>query len=235
MTSQLYVSTTQAAAESGRSPGWFVQLMRTKGFRPAGRSPDGDLLWRVEDVAALPLSRQQVSQQQHLQPAPPALRSRRCRDCHGSFPAEAFGWDGRGEAARCEACRKRRNREYMRKHRAEKPESIRARNLWRMYRMRIEDYDRLRERQGFACAICGIHEGDIDRSKIGGRKRRDGSLAPQSTLQVDHCHRTDVIRGLLCPDCNRGLGAFLDDPVRLRAAAAYAEEWMGRGPICDLS
>ncbi|KAB2348952.1 endonuclease VII domain-containing protein [Actinomadura rudentiformis] len=41
---------------------------------------------------------------------------------------------------------------------------------------------------------------------------------------VDHCHETGAVRGLLCPECNSGMGQLRDDPVTLRRAADYLEE-----------
>ena len=39
--------------------------------------------------------------------------------------------------------------------------------------------------------------------------------------QVDHCHTTGQVRGILCINCNTGLGKFKDDPMLLEFARMY--------------
>ena len=39
--------------------------------------------------------------------------------------------------------------------------------------------------------------------------------------QIDHCHTTEKVRGLLCINCNTGLGKFKDDPMLLEFARMY--------------
>jgi hypothetical protein len=47
----------------------------------------------------------------------------------------------------------------------------------------------------------------------------------ESRLVVDHDHKTGIIRGMLCNHCNRGIGHFRDDPVLMRFAATYVEQF----------
>ncbi|WP_420873807.1 endonuclease VII domain-containing protein [Nocardia huaxiensis] len=115
----------------------------------------------------------------------------------------------------CYAC-------YQRARRARQgPEIARRANLWSKYRITPEHYDELRHLQGYRCAICGIHESDINTAKVGGRPRKDGQPLSKMPLAVDHDHSTGEVRGLLCPSCNFGLGKFGDDPGRLLAAVDY--------------
>lgn len=75
-----------------------------------------------------------------------------------------------------------------------------------------DQWPRLFIEQNGGCAICNEPETTPFKSTI----RR---------LAQDHDHHTGDDRGLLCVNCNNGLGRFNDDPERLRAAADYIEKW----------
>lgn len=48
--------------------------------------------------------------------------------------------------------------------------------------------------------------------------------APRSRLHIDHNHKTGKYRGLLCDNCNLGLGHFKDSPALLSKAINYLKE-----------
>ena len=42
---------------------------------------------------------------------------------------------------------------------------------------------------------------------------------------IDHCHKTGKIRGVLCQQCNQGLGCFQDDVVLIQDAIQYLRKY----------
>lgn len=84
------------------------------------------------------------------------------------------------------------------------PDAFKDRMLRRRYGITLESYEYLLKQQQGKCAICE----DDDNGRA---------------LAVDHDHNTGKVRGLLCTNCNNGLGRFKDNPERLRAATLYLE------------
>ncbi len=50
-------------------------------------------------------------------------------------------------------------------------------------------------------------------------------LGFNTDTNVDHCHATGVVRGLLCRGCNHALGGVKDRPDALRRLATYLERY----------
>ena len=69
----------------------------------------------------------------------------------------------------------------------------------------LSKYDELLKRQDGKCAICG-------------------RIPSKRHFAIDHNHKTDVVRGLLCHSCNVGLGHFRDSVELLEAAKVYLKK-----------
>lgn len=129
------------------------------------------------------------------------------------------------EAARRLAQPERREymREYLKRYKAEQPEKIaehyqrrradpekRARDAITKknaaykakYGISLNGFRELLKAQGNSCALC--------------MKSLDERKA-----NVDHCHTTLVIRGILCSACNTGLGQLGDDEKSILRALEY--------------
>lgn len=70
---------------------------------------------------------------------------------------------------------------------------------------------------------CGLELEQVEEMRRGGCGicGRSGGVGRHAQLHVDHCHATGKVRGMLCSDCNLGLGKFGDSIERLEAAVAY--------------
>lgn len=143
---------------------------------------------------------------------------KKCSACETSkhlemFPLRAVGKIGRN--SRCRDCLSRIRAERNNKswtgrrihHRPpqEKKRIRRGTYLKSKYGVTIEQYELMLIDARGVCQICGQDE-------VGHKGR---------ALSVDHCHRTGVVRGLLCSMCNTAIGKFKDDPELMEKAAAY--------------
>lgn len=68
----------------------------------------------------------------------------------------------------------------------------------------LAQLDEIYDKSNGKCAICG---------KVPGRRN----------LALDHDHSTGKIRGLLCTQCNAGLGMFKDNKELLKKAIEYLD------------
>lgn len=102
--------------------------------------------------------------------------------------------------------------DYQRQWRNNNPDKTKNNDLKKMYGITLQEYENLLAKQNGVCAICGGKE--TTKSNDGFPRR----------MPVDHDHATGKIRGLLCTQCNRGLGMFGENRNRLLAAAAYVEK-----------
>ena len=76
------------------------------------------------------------------------------------------------------------------------------------YGISLKERETLLVSQNLCCAICSDKESNL-----------------KGILHVGHNHKTKKVRGLLCNECNHGIGNFKDEPQILRKAIAYLERW----------
>lgn len=85
--------------------------------------------------------------------------------------------------------------------------ALRASAVSRKYNVSIADLLIMYSKQKNCCKICG-------------------NKFPYKNLCVDHNHKTGEIRGLLCSNCNSGLGMFKDSIAYLLKAVGYLNDYL---------
>lgn len=73
------------------------------------------------------------------------------------------------------------------------------------YGITLQEKELMFKNQNGLCALC--------KEKIIGK------------ICVDHDHKTEKIRGILCNICNIGIGLFNDDEKKLQLAINYLKRW----------
>ena len=90
----------------------------------------------------------------------------------------------------------------------------RKHHLKKRYNITQQEYETKLASQDYKCALCGKDASD---------NKRGGKLDP---LHIDHCHKTNTLRDLLCHQCNSGLGQFKDNIEFLLKAVDYLRKHM---------
>lgn len=129
-----------------------------------------------------------------------------CKSCNTEKPLSEFHIRTNrtgGAQPKCKPCAKESKRLY----RLNNKEKIRAWNKKRNPGWDIDRYNEYIKLQSNRCAICGTDKPGL------------------SDWCADHNHETNQPRGLLCVQCNAGLGYFKDNPEYLNSAINYLNNW----------
>lgn len=139
----------------------------------------------------------------------------KCSRCGHKKPSNQFpkaSSKSRGFAWSCKQCKKEK-REEKKASMSQNDWMLMNRKYWlkSAYNISLADYNKKLIEQNHKCAIC----------------KCDETEAFKSLLFVDHCHKTQKIRGLLCHHCNTALGKFRDSKEILKQAIAYLDQHNG--------
>lgn len=108
--------------------------------------------------------------------------------------------------------KKRNNPDYV--ERVSTRSQMNQSEYWRHWKMKqkygigLLEYREMYSNQNGKCLIC---------NELKPNNGKNG-------LVIDHCHNKGHVRGLLCSNCNTGLGQFKDDIVLLQKAIDYLKE-----------
>lgn len=160
----------------------------------------------------------------------PEQTSKTCSGCSVEKPSSDFYKQPSGRLKHlCKPCWATHNREQRAKHHEKRksyeasrgpgwersgrakykpPEPERwAAYIKRKYGIERDQFQQMLEEQEGVCAIC----------------RQECNRSTTTRMCIDHDHSTGKVRGLLCFQCNVGLGKFKDDTALLRTAIEYLQ------------
>lgn len=139
------------------------------------------------------------------------LSFKKCSCCGEIKPTTEFAKSKKREKwgfnSYCKACKHEKSKKYYLDNTEKCKKLARARDL-KKYGITFEDQEQMMRDQDNKCAICGKEIFLFGPSK-------------KLTAHVDHNHKTGKVRGLLCQECNTGLGKFMDNTEYLLGAISY--------------
>ena len=126
---------------------------------------------------------------------------KKCAKCQETKPKTEYHKNSTTEDGLTNYCKPCKN-DYNKRYRGNRPHVDRMRK----YGVCEQQWDIMMKRCGGKCELCG------------------GDNGPKKSLCVDHNHETGEVRGLLCSNCNQGLGYLKDSAELIKKAATYLEE-----------
>lgn len=105
----------------------------------------------------------------------------------------------------CTSCSLEKRQLYLASHPERGVLRNRKNHLKAKFGLTLEDYERMLQEQNGKCAICST--------------KNPGKYP----FVVDHCHTTSQVRGLLCTNCNSGIGKLQDSIPLLNSAITYLQ------------
>lgn len=147
-----------------------------------------------------------------------------CKNCKKDKTSELFGKDRsrkNGYHPYCKVCKSLINNEWAERNKSRRAEYHRqnadrwkqnkANNrLIKLYGITLDDYQNMLQKQNHICSICK----SVEKTK-------------NRTLSVDHDHKTNKIRELLCQRCNAALGMLEEDPRIIGNLLDYIKKYKG--------
>ncbi len=136
-----------------------------------------------------------------------------CRNAYSQNYIKNFP-TGNEKDKKCSGCKKIKELNEFHKHKGRKggvtdycKNCRNSRIISKRYNLTELELKALFEKHESKCVICGVHKQNVNKG-----------------LAVDHCHKTGKIRGILCGNCNNGIGRFKDSIELLIKATEYLKE-----------
>jgi hypothetical protein len=147
---------------------------------------------------------------------PETIKSKACSRCYKVKPSIEFRISQTSKSGLCSWCISC-EKDYRKEFAGKFPDQRKMAHRVTRYGITNDEFNAMIESQNGVCAICGKPE----------TRTVKGKLTP---LSIDHDHAQGVgvhsVRGLLCNECNSGLGRFHDSPDLLIRAADYLRKFV---------
>lgn len=90
----------------------------------------------------------------------------------------------------------------------ENKEKAKIKAILTKYRLSQEEFKKILGKSGGKCEICYV-----------------SLYGLEYKLNIDHCHKTNKVRGILCRNCNLGIGFFEENKKVLSSAIKYLKNY----------